>query len=421
MIPGASLDQIDTWDYAGTNKAGDMAWKSTGQPGVRYREHPTRKHFGQPDRYYAIRTYASGKSREEGLGWASEGWTAKKAAALLAELRQAQVTGAGAQTLAERRAQVQEQQREAERASKADQAAAISLADFFEKHYLPLAKKNKSSWRTDEIRINKTINPGLGHMPLRSITQADVKKFLEGLAKAGAAQATVNHHHAILRQAYNIAATTSMDGVVLFEGQSPTSGIKAANPFNARDRFLFYDEADKLIDGASRKSVDLHDAIVIALNTGLRLGEIQRMTWLDVDLRHDFLTVRDGPNRKPGGKVPLNPDAKAALKARLARRTSESPRVFPGVIGEERSFRSEFERLVDALGFNKGVTDRRQLVVFHTLRHTFASWLALAGTDIYRIKKLMRHKTLKMTERYAHLIPDATKAAVHNLRPPKGS
>jgi integrase len=55
------------------------------------------------------------------------------------------------------------------------------------------------------------------------------------------------------------------------------------------------------------------------------------------------------------------------------------------------------------------------------LRHTFASWLALAGVDIYRIKTLMRHKTIDMTMRYAHLLPDATRQAVYNLTPPKPS
>ena len=72
---------------------------------------------------------------------------------------------------------------------------------------------------------------------------------------------------------------------------------------------------------------------------------------------------------------------------------------------------------VDACELNKDSTSARDKVVFHTLRHTFGSWLAMAGTDIYRIKTLMRHKTIKMTMRYAHLLPDATRDAVENLRP----
>jgi len=398
-----------------------MAWVFTVYPGVRYREHATRRHLGAPDKYFALRYSVNGKRHEEALGWASDGWTAKKAAALLADLRRAHATGEGPQSLAEKRQLLRVQQLEAEGQAKREQVLDISLGKFFQDYYLPLAKKNNGSWRADEIRFNKSINPVLGHLPLRAITKKDVEDFLEGLLKSGLSQASVNHHHAILRHAYNIASTTSVDNVWLFEGQSPVRGIATPNPYNERDRFLSYEEADKLVAAAAEKSMDLHDAIVVSLNTGLRLGEIQRMVWLDVDLRHNILTVRDGPKQKPGGKVPLNDEVKAVLQARLDRRKDESPRAFPGIKGEVRSFRSEFERLIEVLEFNKGVEGRLLRVVFHTLRHTFASWLAMAGTDIYRIKTLMRHKTLKMTERYAHLIPDATKAAVHNLRPPKVS
>jgi integrase len=78
-----------------------------------------------------------------------------------------------------------------------------------------------------------------------------------------------------------------------------------------------------------------------------------------------------------------------------------------------------FDRTVKRLGFNNGVTDPRYRVVFHTLRHTFASWLALegnlGGNSILTIKELLGHKTLAMTERYSHLIPDMKKQAVLTL------
>ncbi len=48
-------------------------WKSTKFTGVRYREHPTRKHGIQKDKYYAVRYQKNGKRKEEGLGWASQG------------------------------------------------------------------------------------------------------------------------------------------------------------------------------------------------------------------------------------------------------------------------------------------------------------------------------------------------------------
>jgi len=76
---------------------------------------------------------------------------------------------------------------------------------------------------------------------------------------------------------------------------------------------------------------------------------------------------------------------------------------------------SAFERAVDDLGFNKGVTDRRMKVVFHSLRHTYASWLVEKGVDLYVVKQLMGHSSLAMTERYSHVGENALSAAVKKL------
>ena len=74
-----------------------------------------------------------------------------------------------------------------------------------------------------------------------------------------------------------------------------------------------------------------------------------------------------------------------------------------------------FFRAVEDLGFNKDIEDRRQKVVFHTLRHTYASWLVERGADLYTVKELMGHKTLAMTERYSHLGENTLKQAVSRL------
>ncbi|MDL2313553.1 tyrosine-type recombinase/integrase [Desulfovibrio sp. OttesenSCG-928-C14] len=74
-----------------------------------------------------------------------------------------------------------------------------------------------------------------------------------------------------------------------------------------------------------------------------------------------------------------------------------------------------FDIVVAELGFNDGIEDSRQKVVFHTRRHTFASWLVQRGVPLYTVAKLTGHSELRMVERYAHLAPSGVKEAAKML------
>ena len=90
--------------------------------------------------------------------------------------------------------------------------------------------------------------------------------------------------------------------------------------------------------------------------------------------------------------------------------------IFPDNKGKRQKHISRtFYQVVKELKFNQGVKDKRYKVSFHTLRHTFASWLAIQGTSLYEIKELMGHKSIEMTERYAHLMPNVKQKAVNRL------
>jgi len=395
----------------------------TQYPGVRYYEHPTRKmRSGQPDRFFSIRYMFKGKSAEETLGWATEGWNAEKAHGVLSEIKKGQRLGQGPASIAEMRAEGEAKRKEAAEAAHRDALVGMSLETFFSDYYMPRAKQEKRSWLTDEQRIAKHITPALGEIPFRAVTKGDVQKLIDFLVESGAAASTVKQYMGIVRRAYNIASETLVDGKPLFDGTNPARGLRLPKVFNSRERFLTAEEVERLVEASKKlRSRDLHDAIILSLNTGLRLGELRRLHWPDVDLVHGIVTVQEEDKRKPGGKVPLNQAACATFGERIKGR-KESPLVFPPIYGQSHreSLSQAFHNLVDELGFNAGIAgnDRQRRIVFHSLRHTFASWLALAGTDIYRIKTLMRHKSIAMTMRYAHLIPDATKDAVHNLKPP---
>lgn len=396
-----------------------VKWVSTKMQGVRYYEHTERRmRNGQPDRYYAIRYSVNGKRHEEGLGWASEGWNPEKAYSVLAKLKAGIRDGTGPQSLAEGRAQKQAAEQAAAKQAQMEALASITLGEFLREHYMPRAKREKRSWRIDEQRIAKAIDPALGNVPLRALRREDVQGFVDGLVDGGAAPATVKQYRDIIRRAYNIARETSVDGITLHSGDNPATGISLPAVKNARERYLTGAEVEALLTYAKGlRSPDLHDAMLLSLHAGLRLGEISRLRWVDVDFAAGIITVPDEARRKPGGKVPMNDTTRAVLESR---HHAGPGLVFPPRAGVNVRVKLTklFTKAALATGINDGITDARHKAVFHTLRHTFASWLALAGVDIYRIKTLMRHKNIAMTMRYAHLIPDETRDAVQHLTPP---
>ncbi len=395
-------------------------------PNVRYYEHSTRKmRNGQADKYYSIRHQYKGRTIEEGLGWASGGWSAQKANTVLAQIRENKRLGTGPQSLAEMRQAKLEQQEIARQAAEMEQASNITLSTFFSHYYIPHTMRTKRSWLHDKRRYYRVLDPALGHLPMRSITHEHIQKLLNSLTDAQLSPSTVKQYRSILSQIFNLASRTMLHEHYIFVGTNPIVNVITPPIKNERQRFLTGEEAELLISTAKTlPSQDLHDCIVLSLNTGLRLGELQRLQWIDIDMNNRMLTVRDEAHRKPGGKVPLNDHAMSVFDSRQHKRTYRPMGlIFPPKYGGNfrDTLSKSFRALTDSLNLNEGLSpqDRQHRIVFHTLRHTFASWLAIGGTDIFKIKTLMRHKTIGMTMRYAHLIPSATRDAVNNLKPPK--
>jgi integrase len=95
--------------------------------------------------------------------------------------------------------------------------------------------------------------------------------------------------------------------------------------------------------------------------------------------------------------------------------------VFVSVVGKKREQRMyiqmpvTFARTVKELGLNEGVADPRDKIVFHSLRHTYASWLVEHGASLPIVRDLLGHKNLIMTSRYSHVSADAQRNAVAAL------
>lgn len=90
--------------------------------------------------------------------------------------------------------------------------------------------------------------------------------------------------------------------------------------------------------------------------------------------------------------------------------------VFPTRSGSQKVQTSKtFNLTVEELKLNEGVTDQRQKVVWHSLRHTAASWFVESGVDLFVVKEILGHSVIQMTERYGHLSHGTLQNAIRNL------
>jgi integrase len=183
--------------------------------------------------------------------------------------------------------------------------------------------------------------------------------------------------------------------------------ISLLNIDNAREKFLTKEEI-KILYENSKNDETLYLLFKLALNTGGRLATLLNICKKDIDFSHNLITLKDFKNNSTY-KAFLTENLKALLEIRTIHLKMDD-KLF--VSNPERRLRSMLDEL-----FNKDINtnDRKNKVVFHSLRHTFASHLAINGTPIFTIQKLMNHKDIRMTLRYAKLSPDSGRESILSL------
>lgn len=347
-----------------------------------------------------------GKLKEEGLGWASEGWTPEKASLELARLKSARVTGQGPSTLGEER-RLKRQEAEARRAQEQrDRLKRLTFAEPWA-FYFPDAQENKTkgSCQREECLYRLWLAPVLKKLALVEIRPFHLERVKKNMRTVGRHDRTICYALAVVRQVFNFARRNR-----LFSGEPPTREVKFPNSDNRRLRFLTVEEVARLLADLATRNPEVHDMALLSVDCGLRKGEILGLTWADVDLKGGFLTLRNTKNGRSRVAFPTK-RARAMLTRRAE--SSRGDLVFPGSdYARVQAIKRAFGSAMEALEFNEGITDPRQKVVFHSLRHTYASRLAENGVSLYTIKELMGHCTLAMTERYAHLSEDTLRKSV---------
>lgn len=375
-------------------------------PGVRYREHDFRKHGIKLDKYFFIRYKLNGKDREEALGWSSQGWTEKKAAARRSEILENIRLGVGPQSLQEKR-DVAAEERKKEQERKAQEALEnLTFAQLMDE-YLEWAKTNKRH-QQDEGRFRLHLENEIGALPLRKISPFHLEKIKKKLLEKGLAPASVKHCLVLVRQAFNKAIDWGK-----YEGKNPIKGVKLPKLNNRKERVLTYEEESALLHELKQRSMTVWCMAVVALNAGLRFEEITKLKRTHLDFGRGIVHV-DGKGGKPR-IVPMNNTLRNAIEEYFASVPQRSDFVFSTTKGTKIEYLSKsFWNTIDKLGMNEGVEDRRYRADFHALRHTWATRLGDANTPLNVLRDLGGWADFQMVSRYCksdqNLAAEAVKA-----------
>ena len=302
---------------------------------------------------------------------------------------------AGAKTLAEEEAERRRTQTRREARCPRQQPAnrPIPFQDAA-KEYLDWSKGHKRSWRTDEHWLNrlKTVFAG---KTLDEITPEAVERFKLDLVQKRT-KATVNRHLALLRHLFNRRIEDFG-----YPGRNPVRKRTMFSEQNTRTRWLSPEEEGQLLAVVPAPYAAF---CKVALYTGARRGELLAARWDQVDHRRGLLTLPTSKSGKPR-YIELSSVVLDTL-ARVPRHLGE-PRIFPDC----RKVTHHFPAWVEAAKLPGKVT-------LHTLRHTYASRLVLAGVDLVTIRELggwSEKGGLDLVQRYAHVGEGLKRDAVEAL------
>jgi integrase len=270
-------------------------------------------------------------------------------------------------------------------------------------------KHRKRSLRDDEIRIEKHLKPVLSGVPVVEINASWVTKIERASTKKGLSVQMIAHNLGLIRAMLRLA--------VEHEWIPAAPRVRLPKPVERAYVWLENpDDQRRLLIAASETNYPgLMELYATALYTGMRAGELCGLRWSDVDLEHRLITVQRSfatPTKSSKiRRVPIFDPLLPVLREWKARCGSREL-VFPNEVGK---MHARGARACKQLFVECRTKAKIPKVRFHDLRHSFASRFMLAGGDLFKLQKILGHQSIVMTQRYAHLSPEAFKEDLGRL------
>jgi integrase len=269
----------------------------------------------------------------------------------------------------------------------------VTVSDLID---LALQATNNHRDRRNYVSKAEIVRAALGDRPASEVTPQEIADWLESRFKT---PGTSNRYKAFISLCYRQGMRNekvSGNPARLFSKRRESAG---------RIRYLSREEYNRVCDAIRTKFPEHLPEFVVSVNTGMRLTEQYSATWSQFDESRraiDLTQTKNGTART----IHLNVDALAAIKSVQHPGQKPSDRIFPREDHKKSSQRKQ-ERFDTRSWFQPCLEEAKITgYVWHCNRHTFCSWLAMAGATIKEIQELAGHKTITMSARYAHLSPD---------------
>jgi site-specific recombinase XerD len=248
-----------------------------------------------------------------------------------------------------------------------------------------------------------------GGRTLAEITPKLIVEYKKGRYAAGLKPASINRELSSLKKAFNLAVREWE-----WCRENPVSRVSMERENNQRDRWLSVEEELRLLQACAPW---LHDLVTFALHTGMRMGEILELSWRGVDFTRRTVMVfrsKNGERRT----IPVNETVLHLLKQKAKGR--QLSLITQADVSGDLVFLSKTGTALESGHLRRSLRlalgkARIEDFHFHDLRHTFATRLVQAGVDIYKVQRLLGHKSPIMTQRYAHHYPESLRDGVEIL------
>ena len=388
--------------------------------GIFYREHPTRKHGVKKDRQWVVVQKLAGKRRVSTLGWSSAGCTLGDAVNKAQEYRSNFKWNKDNPDQASKPISKQDEDDAAERLKEElelkeqqEQRENMTIIQLWDEVYFPAAEQTKKprTVGSEKALFDKWIKKSLGKRRITDLLPLDFTRLSKKILGAGRSPRTVHYVVSIILQMWNIAFDNKL--VAIQPPRRKTLNLPAID--NERTRAFTVEEAQLFLSELQKRSQQWHDISKLSLLAGLRASEVYKLKLQDIDLERGLLFLRS-PKKGKSQYLQISDAAQEHVESMLQHRPQDSDLLVANRNGGQiKEVSDTVQRTIDILGINDGAEPKDRLT-FHSLRHTTATWLLEQGEDIYRVSKLLRHTTVRMTEqRYSHLSKETMKRTADSI------